>query len=134
MKRQYLYVYVCRKPSGWGRHFGYSGVTNAPRLRDLQHKAKQPWYPLVIKRHVIPLGRVPRFVAIGLEYLLIKVTMPVYNVQHNRTNPRAIPPSRARAQRINRDRYGFRPARARSFATALPVLALVIAAVVLWSR
>lgn len=133
MKRQYLYVYVTRRPSGWGRHFGYSGVTNHPYLRDQQHQAK-PWYPLVVKRHLIPIGRVPRFVALGLEYVLIKVTRPVYNVQHNTRNARRITPWQAKAHRLAQD-AGRTPVRARvgQVVNTLPVLAVAVLAFYLWS-
>lgn len=136
MKRQYLYVYTCRKPAGWGRHFGYSGVTNRPDLRAVQHRAKD-WHDLVIKRHLIPLGRIPRFVALGLEWVLIKVTMPVYNVQHNRANPRRIGPVMARRQRRARD-HGSRTLRLATVAWArisyAPVVAFAALAFYLWSR
>lgn len=135
MKRQYLYLYRTRRPSGWGQHIGYVGVTNSPLHRDVQHRAYQPWSDLIACRYVIPLGRVPRFVALGLEALLIRLTLPVYNVQHNRGNLRRIKPWTARAQRDARY-YGRTPvaARFRDVLAALPVVALVIAAVVLWSR
>ena len=99
MKRQYLYLYRTRRPSGFGQHIGYIGVTNSPHYRDVQHRAYQPWSDLIACRYVIPLGRVPRFLACFLEALLIQLVLPVYNVQHNRGNPRRIKPWKARAQR-----------------------------------
>lgn len=102
VERLWLYVYVCRRPSGWWRHYGYAGITNSLFHRGKQHEAK-PWHDLVIKRKTIHLGRMPRGMGLILEFLLIKVTMPAYNVQHNRWNPRRIKPDTARAQRLARN-------------------------------
>ena len=125
VERLYLYVYRCRKPSGWGWHNGYSGITNSPWHRDRQHRSKD-WYDLVIRRHCVCIGRMPRGLGLILEYVLIKATLPVYNVQHNRANPRRIKPWTARRQRWLRD-HGVPPyaARARDLATLLPVAAFV---------
>ena len=132
MKRLYLYVYRTRRPSGWGRHYGYAGITNAPALRDQQHRAK-PWYDLVVKRYVISLGRMPRWLGLSLEWLLIKATMPAYNVHHNRSNPRRIKPWDAKAQRLARD-AGHLPYGARLADLALPVVGVVALAAGLWLR
>lgn len=126
MKRQYLYVYRTRRPSGWGTHNGYTGRTNHPRLRDAQHAATKRWYPLVRYRVLIPLGPCPVFVAAALEWLLIKVTMPVYNVQHNRWNPRRIRPWDVRGT--------VGPwAKVKDVITLAPVLGMVALALYLWS-
>lgn len=132
IERLWLYVYVCRRPSGWGRHFGYSGITNSLFHRGRQHERKD-WYDLAIKRRTIRLGRMPRGLGLILEYLLIKVTLPVYNVQHNRHNPRRIKPARARAQRIARDMgYGQAIGKAKDIAMLVPVAGVVLLATGLW--
>jgi hypothetical protein len=144
MRRQFLYVYVCRKHLGWGTHFGYVGVTNRPDLRDLQHRADKPWADLIMKRHMIPLGVMPRLVAEALETVLIRVTLPVYNVKHNMGNPRRIKPYAAKQQRWARDGAAQSPwsiGLARRVLTARPnlftlvrVAPLVAGALYLWSR
>lgn len=126
MKRQYLYIYRTRRPSGWGTHNGYTGRTNSPRLRDAQHKASKRWYPLVRHRILIPLGYCPVFVAAALEWALIKLTMPVYNIQHNRLNPRRIEPWNVRGTVT----IGARIKDAILFVPALAMLAL---AAYLWA-
>lgn len=95
VERLYLYLYTTRKPSGWGRHFGYAGITNSPALRDRQHRSK-PWYRLVVRRRCVCVGVMPRGLGLILEYALIKITRPVYNVQHNMSNRRRITPWQAR--------------------------------------
>jgi hypothetical protein len=45
----------------------------------------------------------PQFVLNVAEWALIKLLRPVYNVQHNRRNVRAIPPWVANKQRAQRD-------------------------------
>lgn len=130
VERLYLYVYTCRRPSGWGRHFGYSGITNSPWHRDRQHRAK-PWYPLVTRRRVIPLGRMPRGLGLALEYVLIKVTRPAYNVQHNRRNSRRITPWQAKAHRLARD-AGRRPVAPRLADAGRVALAVAALAAGLW--
>lgn len=144
MRRQFLYVYVTRKHLGWGRHIGYDGVTNRPDLRDEQHKANSPWYDLVEKRHVIPLGVMPRFLAECLETVLIRATFPVYNVKHNLGNPRRVKPYHAKQQRWARDGADKSPwsiALGRRVLAARPTLftfvrvaPLVVGALFLWSR
>jgi hypothetical protein len=133
VKRLYVYLYTCRKPSGRGRHFGYAGLTNRPDLRDGQHRASQPWSDLITRRRVWSIGRVPRFVGRGVEWCLIKATAPVYNVQHNRTNPRRIKPWDAREMRRLRDLGGRAYPRVGMIHLA-PVALVLIAALYLWSR
>lgn len=132
IERLWLYVYVCRRPSGWGRHYGYTGITNSLFHRGRQHAAKD-WHDLVIKRKAIRLGRMPRGLGLVLEWLLIKATRPVYNVQHNGWNPRRIKPSVAKAQRLNRDRNGFRlAARVKDVSVLASALGVVLVALGLW--
>ena len=142
IERLYLYLYRTRRPSRWGRHNGYAGITNRPDLRDGQHKSKS-WYDLVTKRYVWCIGVMPRFVGLALERLLIALTWPVYNVQGNRWNPRRIKPRDAALQRAARDgaRLAFAD-RARlvrikinmSPLSLAPLVGFIVGALVLWSR
>lgn len=143
MKRQWIYLVRVRRHLGWGRVNGYAGVTNSPFPRERQHRATQQWSDLDPIFHFIPLGRVPRFVALIAEWLLIKATLPLYNVQHNRSNPRRITPRVARLQRAARDgamlgRLSSRAARVATYRpnrlTLVPVVTLAVVAVALWSR
>jgi len=125
VERLWLYVYVCRRPSGWGRHYGYTGITNSLFHRGQQHMTKD-WYDLVRVRRTIHLGRMPRGLGLILEYLLIKATMPVYNVQHNRHNPRRIKPDTARMQRMHRDMgYGRAIGKVKDLVLIVPGVALL---------
>lgn len=133
IERLYLYVYRTRRHRGWGVHNGYTGITNHPRLRDRQHQAK-PWYDLVTRRHCVCIGVMPRFLGLALEYLLIKLTLPVYNVQHNSTNPRRVKPWDAKSQRLARDANPRMIKLYPSPLTVLPVVVVVVGALALWSR
>lgn len=122
-RKRGVYVWRCDKPYALlglpfiGRHFAYVGQSNSFRRRDREHLLgstayesvvlPKPWSDLRPKRHAVPI-LFPgwRWARERQEWLMIKMLMPVYNVQHNRTNPRRIAPARALAQRAIRDRKG----------------------------
>lgn len=118
-----VYVWRCDKPYAVfglpiiGRHFAYVGQSNNFRRRDREHLfgslayeaqvLPKPWSDLRPKRYAVPvLFPGWRRARLAQEWLMIKLLLPVYPVQHNRTNPRRITPARARAQRTMRDRKG----------------------------
>ena len=116
------YVYRTRKPHAVlglpviGRHFGYVGESNDFDRREGEHLrgstryatpvAAKPWADLAPKCYRIPLPD-SRWLRRALEWLLIKLLMPVYNVKMNMTNPRRIRPWTAQEQRRRRDEKGI---------------------------
>lgn len=131
-----------------GRENGYVGRSNQVHLRrdchlgvclHPQHEAKL-WTDLDPVWHVLwlPWWASFRPIQAWIEWMAVKVLLPRYNVQMNRRNPRWIPPSKARAQRMMRDRYrrlGYhldchpidRAARSgRTLATVVGVVAIVV--------
>jgi hypothetical protein len=116
-----IYVFRARKPHALlglpiiGRHFAYVGRTNNLRRRYEQHmigggeyrSVAKDWADLEPRFYVIcPMKSRMEITTHFLEWFWIKVLMPVYNIQMNRTNPRRIKPWVAKRQRINRNRYG----------------------------
>jgi hypothetical protein len=119
-----IYVYRTRKP--WSplglplvsRHFGYGGRTTDPKARHHEHtvggkggrfgnRPAQPWADLEPKRHVVfPLKTRTKGMTSFLEKVVIRGLLCVYNDQFNHGNPRRISLSRARWQRVLRDKYG----------------------------
>lgn len=106
-----------------GRENGYTGRSNYVDLRMLchhgtcrhkNHKAKD-WTDLNPRWHVLRLPWWLSFKPIqaALEALAIAVTLPRYNVQLNRKNPRRVPLAAQRLQRAARDSrpWGYRAAR-----------------------
>lgn len=134
LKYQEVYLYRTDRPSGWGRHTAYVGRTCQPLLRHQQHMARQPWSDLRPRRYVlIRVNRCPELVIRFCEWVAIKAIMPVYNIQHNRSNPRRIKPWRAREARLARDaghRFG---AKTRDVLYAMPTLAFIVAAAYFWT-
>lgn len=139
-KYQEIYLYRTKRPSGWGRHNGYTGRSCAPKIRDKQHrnggrgKPAASWSDLDPQRYVlIRFKHFPEWGIIPIEWLCIKLTMPVYNDQHNRWNPRRISKRKAKAQRARRD-AGWPPvgSRIKDVATLVPVLGVVLIAMGLW--
>ncbi len=125
------YVWRARKPTAFiglpfiGRHFAYVGETSSRWHRDQQHLAKV-WADLDVKVYPLwcPFPHV-RWVRKSMEWIYIKTLFPVYNVQHNGTNPRRITPATATGQRAMRNngmRVAFGRAVAR-FALGFTVLA-----------
>lgn len=111
-----IYAYRTLRPSGRRpRQWGYVGRTRDGRRRHRQHMGiahpgdpfpahGQPWSDLDPVRYVLWRSKRVRNWRLALmEILFIRLLMPVYNVQHNRPNPRRIPPHVARAQRAARD-------------------------------
>ena len=119
IKRQSIYLYRTRRPGTPWTHNGYVGRTCRLDLRDAQHRADKAWYPLVKRRYVLFSARVPLFLIVALEWLAIKLLMPVYNVQHNRWNPRRVRPGRVGQVTV-------------SYLDLVPVAAFVALAVALW--
>lgn len=115
------YVWRTRKPHApiglpfIGRHFAYGGETGSRYHRDLQHirgggsysTLPKPWSDLDPKPYPLPCffpnnRRFRQF----QEKLYIRLLLPVYNVEHNKGNPRRITPRKAAQQRAERDAYG----------------------------
>ncbi len=114
-----VYVWRTKKPHApiglpiIGRHFAYTGQSNSHRRREREHRfgsitygsTPASWSDLDAKRYTIwilfPAWKRARLIQ---EWLWIKLTFPVYNVQHNRGNPRRISKEQAAAQRAARDR------------------------------
>lgn len=98
-----------------GRHFAYVGQSNSFRRRDREHLLgssayeaqvlPKSWSDLRPKRYAVPVFFPGwRWARERQEWLMIKLLMPVYNVQHNRINPRRIKPATAIRQRMMRDK------------------------------
>ncbi len=112
-RRGGVYGYRTRKPSGFGRHWGYIGETVSFYFRDRDHKgvgrngqAAQPWSDLDPKRYTIiklPWWLCWKWVLRPLETLVMLCTWPVYNDAKNHWNPRRIPKRGAAYQRKMRD-------------------------------
>jgi len=118
-----IYVYRTRKPRAplglpfISRHFGYGGRTSDPARRHHEHtvggkgrwgnRPAQPWSDLEPTRHVVfKLKSRTEFMTHLLEVLVIRGLLCVYNDKLNRGNPRRISLTRARWQRVLRDKYG----------------------------
>lgn len=147
--REEIYAYRTDKPHAplalplIGRHWGYAGRTNNASRRHQEHvqgggryaAVAKPWADLRPKRLVI-FRRKERTEAMThfLEWVTIKILLPVYNVDMNRTNPRRITPHRAKAQRFARDQFGI-TARVTKLALRWALYAVVVAvAFWMWSR
>lgn len=114
-----VYAWRCKKPHApiglpfIGRHWAYCGQSNSRRRRDREHlfgsvtygTLPASWSDLAPKVYSIwilfPGWRRARLTQ---EWLWIKLLMPVYNDQHNRTNPRRISREKAARQRAARDK------------------------------
>jgi hypothetical protein len=85
---------------------GYVGRTNSFYFRSKQHMGKAPWadlQPVCHKVIKLPWWLCWAWVMDPLETLVIMCTWPVYNDSKNHWNPRRIPRSQARVQRLHRD-------------------------------
>lgn len=117
-----VYAYRTRKPGAvlglpvLGRHFAYVGQTRNPKARHREHLegggrygcVPKDWADLDPKRYVLfRMRHCPQWVLDLAEWLMIQLLLPVYNVQHNRANPRRIRPEVAKRQRAQRDRRGW---------------------------
>jgi hypothetical protein len=145
--REEVYAYRTTKP--WaalglpiiGRHWGYAGRTNDPKRRDMEHivgggrysAVAKPWADLRPRRFVIfRMKSRTEAMTHFLEWLTIKVLLPVYNVDMNLTNPRRITKKAQAAQRFARDQFGT-TARLMSLALRWAVyVALGVGAWLIW--
>ena len=145
-----IYVYRTRKP--WAplglpflsRHFGYGGRTSDPIRRHQEHtvggrgrfgnRPPQPWSDLEPERYAIfKLKSRTELMTHFLEWLVIRGLFCVYNDKLNRGNPRRISLSRARWQRVLRDKYG-RAAMTGELIGRLILLSLIVGTLVyIWS-
>jgi hypothetical protein len=113
------YMHRTRKPHApiglpiIGRHTAYVGETGSRYHRDRQHRFGGGTYGATAKVYadldlkIYPLPCLwPNWKAARKvqEWLYIKALFPVYNVQHNGTNPRRIKPRVAESQRWERDK------------------------------
>lgn len=128
-----IYAYRTLRPSRRRpRHWAYVGKTRDGRRRHRQHMGVrlptdrydapgQPWNDLDPVRYVVWRSRKVRAWRLALmEFMFVRLLLPVYNVQMNAGNPRRITPHMARMQRNARDvgkrvtpdlaqvRWGFR--------------------------
>jgi hypothetical protein len=147
-----IYVYRCRKPYAplgklgfLSRHFAYGGRTVDPKSRDKEHliggkgrfgyRAPQPWSDLEPKRYVVfKMKTRTKGMTSLLERVVIRGLFCVYNHQFNLANPRRISLSRARWQRVLRDKYGRSAMTGELIGRWLVPLVLSIVGVYLWSR
>lgn len=117
-----------------GRHFAYCGETSSRYHRDRQHRygggtyghTAKMWADLDPK--VYPLPCLLPWWAPGRktqEWLYIKLLLPVYNVQHNRTNPRRISLRSQEVQRWGRDYTGLKANVLRALARGVLMLGLL---------
>lgn len=125
MKPGAIYVYRTRKPGAvfgvpvLGRHTAYVGQTRNLPARHAEHlhgggrygQPAKPWADLKPRRYVVlRMKRCPQWVLNVVEHLAIRLLLPVYNVQHNRGNPRRITPPAARRQHSVRETgFGWSP-------------------------
>ncbi len=100
-----------------GRHNAYVGHTSSRFHRDNQHKlgsstwgkASAAWADLDLKIYSLPCAFPRSKQAREIqEWLYIKLLLPVYNVEHNKTNPRKITRGKAQSQRWAREQGGMR--------------------------
>jgi hypothetical protein len=111
-----VYGYRTLRPSRRRpRHWAYVGKTRDGRRRHRQHMGVrlpgdrydapgQPWNDLDPHRYVLWRSAKVRGWRLSLmEFVFIRLLLPVYNVQMNRANPRRIGPRMARMQRDARD-------------------------------
>jgi len=137
-----VYVYRARKPGAvlglpiLGRHTAYVGQTRNLSMRHREHlhgggrygQEAKPWADLRPRRYVIfRMRRCPQWLLTTVEVTLIRLLWPVYNVQHNRPNPRRVTPRRALLQRRSRDAIGW----SWHFTVAHAVALIAVATVVL---
>lgn len=119
-----VYVYRTRKPGALlglpllGRHTAYVGQTRNLSARHQEHmngggrygQEAKPWADLSPRRYVVfRMRHCPQWVLNTVEVALIRLLCPVYNVAHNRGNPRRITPRRAKRQRLSRNTIGWSP-------------------------
>jgi hypothetical protein len=120
--RSGVYVWRTRKPGavlGWpliGRHTAYVGQSSSFAHRRRQHLGTpapwdvyatrgKPWADLSPRCYEIPLAPW-KWWRVLVEYFLIKILFPVYNVKHNKHNPRRISQPRAVQMRVQREHAG----------------------------
>ncbi len=146
-----IYVYRTDKPYapfgklGWfSRHFAYGGRTVDPEARNREHlvggkgrfgvRAPQPWSDLNPTRHVVfPLKTRTKGMTSFLEKVVIRGLLCVYNHQFNLANPRRISLTRARWQRVLRDKYGRSAMVGELIGHWFFPVSLVLLSVYLWS-
>lgn len=140
-----VYAYRTRKPGALlglpllGRHWGYVGQTRNPKARHQEHLegggrygcVPKDWADLEPRRYVLfRMRHCPQWVLDLVEVAVIRTFLPVYNVQHNRGNPRRIRPAVAHLQRLQRDRMGWswnlRPAHLVGLLLAVSVVLAVV--------
>lgn len=134
-----VYGYRTRKPHLallHRRHWGYVGQTRNEASRHREHmigvgryghRDPAPWSDLDARRYILWRSASVRNWRLNfMEWLMIKLLLPVYNVRMNATNPRRIPKYRAVEARRLRDQgapYRWAP---RPGHLIVPVLALVV--------
>lgn len=115
---RYGEVYAYRTLKPWlavvfRRHFAYVGKTRNPGMRDLEHRAgggrygqtAKDWADLDPRRYVVWSSPDVRDWRLSLmEWIFIRILLPVYNVQHNTGNPRRVKPWKAKEYRAARRR------------------------------
>ncbi|MGW4834735.1 GIY-YIG nuclease family protein [Streptomyces globisporus] len=65
----------------------YIGISGDPALRQTQHAADKPWWPLVMETTIEWFNN--RDVALQHEAAAIRKERPTHNVQHNKRRPAA---------------------------------------------
>lgn len=99
-----LYRFWVRHPVTGERTLGYIGETyRQPLTRLLEHLMDQPWADTIIGWEVDDEVFAGKAAVLAAERFTIETELPLYNVDHNRANPRRIPPPLAMKQRRARD-------------------------------
>lgn len=142
-----VYAYRTDKPHAplglpiIGRHWGYGGRTNNPRRRHTEHvigggpygHTQKPWADLRPRRFVIfRMKRRTELMTHFLEWLTIKILLPVYNHDMNLTNPRRITLKAQKAQRFARDQFGTTARLTKMGLRWLLLAAVLVAAWFVW--
>lgn len=107
----HLYEFEVRDP-----HDGYRTTTSGyvgesarqPLERLLEHVYEQPWADTIVGWRIIATYPCKRDV-LAAEAAAIRDRGPLFNWEHNRRNPRQVPPREAVDQRHARDRAAGRP-------------------------
>lgn len=109
-RRGIVYGFWVVHPLTGQRVLGYVGQTRqALRAREAQHRAEQPWADTIVgPAVVIAEGAWTNGELDAHEVRQIQALRPLYNIDHNRTNPNRILPWDAVAQRQARE-PGWQP-------------------------
>ena len=109
-KRAYVYVIsVTHQDLGTYEPFGYIGQTvRDPYVRLAEHVEDKEWAGWIVGVNVLWTGTCTQAQLDEIERRAIVTYKPLYNIEHNMTNPRRIKPWEVKRRRV---RTGVRPTR-----------------------